>query len=55
MANFMATYILTPPSKFRPTPEQIKERKTCEISAERAVNADADFDAYDEWETERFY
>ena len=33
MANFMATYILTPPSKLCPTPEQIKERKTCEISA----------------------
>ena len=55
MANFMATYILTPPSKLCPTPEQIKERKTCEISAERAVYADADFDAYEEWETERFF
>ena len=32
MANFMATYILTPSSKLCPTPEQIKERKTCEIS-----------------------
>ena len=46
---------LTPPSKLCPTPEQIKERKTCEISAERAVYADADFDAYEEWETERFF
>ena len=55
MANFLATYILTPPSKLCPTPEQIKERKTCEISAERAVYADADFDAYEEWETERFF
>ena len=55
MANFMATYILTPSSKLCPTPEQIKERKTCEISAERAVYADADFDAYEEWETERFF
>lgn len=55
MANFMATYILTPPSRLCPTPEQIKERKTCEISAERAVYADADFDAYEEWETERFF
>lgn len=27
MANFMATYILTPSSKLCPTPEQIKERK----------------------------
>ena len=26
MANFMATYILTPPSKLCPTPEQIRHR-----------------------------
>lgn len=54
MANFMATLIMTPPSRFCPTPEQIKERKTHEISAEREVYADADFDAYEDWETERF-
>lgn len=54
MANFMATLIMTPPSRFCPTPEQVKERKTYEISAEREVYADADFDAYEGWEAERF-
>ena len=53
--QFYGNIYLTPPSKLCPTPEQIKERKTCEISAERAVYADADFDAYEEWETERFF
>lgn len=54
LAKFMADLIMTPPPRFCPTPEQIKERKTCEVLAEREIYADADFDAYEKWETEHF-
>lgn len=54
LAKFIADLIITPSPRFCPTPEQIKERKTCEVSAEREIYADADFDAYEKWETEHF-
>ena len=41
MANFMATYILTPPSKLCPTQEQIKESISYALSADRAIFTNA--------------
>lgn len=54
LAKFMADLMMEPKPQFCPTPEQIKERKTCEISAEREIYAEADFDAYEKWQTEHF-
>lgn len=54
VAQTIAKLLFTPKGKNCPTTDDVKNRKTTEVGVEREIYADADFDAYERWECEKF-